>query len=179
MQKRFIVIKTVLYLADILLIIGFQTSVLPRLGAGRLAPMLTVYLAAAAAVFDGAGAGGLVGLVCGLLTDALCGSTLLYHTLFLSLISALVGYISPNIFRRRVLTALGWGIFADIAIQSCRFIFSVYLFNRAPFSELFTVVMPSVGIAAALGLPVIALARLIGRLGRRESNQSMLRGRIG
>ena len=154
MRKRFIVIKTVLYLADILLIIGFQTSVLPRLGLGRLSPQLTVWLAASAAVFDGAGAGGLVGLVCGLFTDALCGSTLLYHTLFLSVCFAIVGYVSPNIFRRRVLTALGWGVVADVAIQGCRFVFTLYLFNRAPLSELFTVVMPSVGVGAVMAIPV-------------------------
>lgn len=176
-SKKAIPLKAALYLVDIMLILGLETSVLPRMGMAGWTPVLLFYIAAAAAVFDGAAAGGLVGFACGLFTDALCGSTLLYYTVAMTALSALAGYISPLLFRRKVMTAAGWGLLAAVAAETGRFVFFIYLFNKAPFSALFTAVMPACGVGALFSLPIAAAVKLISKIGR-AAQPSLFSGRI-
>ena len=149
------IVKTLAYALLLVLIAALETSVLSGWRIFGAAPELLVFIAAAAAVYEGPVAAVLCGFFAGLLLDGLGTGSLWWNTVALTGMTAVIWAVSPLIFRRRVLTVMMWGALMQFLCEFARFFITLYLFSKSGLSPVVTVILPRMLYSAALSPLVI------------------------
>ena len=139
------IVKTLAYALLLVLIAALETSVLSGWRIFGAAPELLVFIAAAAAVYEGPVAAVLCGFFAGLLLDGLGTGSLWWNTVALTGMTAVIWAVSPLIFRRRVLTVMMWGALMQFLCE----------FSKSGLSPVVTVILPRLLYSAALSPLVI------------------------
>ncbi len=166
-EKKKTIIKSVVIFALIVLVTAAETSLFPYIKIAGVVPSVLIYIVTAAAVFDGPAAGLSCGAVAGFFMDGVCGLSFCYYTIFMVFTGAFVGNVSPDFFRKRVPTAIGWGVVFWFIGEFLRFFISIYLLGKSNLSPLFTVIIPgmlySVAISPIVVLPVSFMYKKMNR----------------
>lgn len=161
-SKAEIAVKSAVLFVWMVLICAAETTVLPRLKVFDSIPSLLPFVVAAAAVLDGPWAGLFCGVAAGFLADGVCGQSFCLYTVFYLVSGALVGAVSPELFRKSFTAILGWGCVIYFVSEFFRFFLFFYLFGKADLSAVVSVLLPGLLYSACLS-PVAAAPSLIMR----------------
>ena len=146
-SKAEIAVKSAVLFVWMVLICAAETTVLPRLKVFDSIPSLLPFVVAAAAVLDG---------------PCVCGQSFCLYTVFYLVSGALVGAVSPELFRKSFTAILGWGCAIYFVSEFFRFFLFFYLFGKADLSAVVSVLLPGLLYSACLS-PVAAAPSLIMR----------------
>jgi rod shape-determining protein MreD len=154
-EKKTIIIKSIVIFALIVLVTSAETSLFPYIEIYGVVPSVLIYIVTAAAVFEGPSAGLICGAAAGFFADGAYGLSFCYYTIFMVFAGAFVGNVSPNFFRKRVPTAMGWGTLFWFFCEFLRFFFSIYLFGKSDLTPVITVIFPGLLYSLAVSPAVI------------------------
>lgn len=160
MRKRNILLKIILYGLFLLLFYLLQTALFPRLAIGGVKPLILPVAVVGIALYEGSVPGALAGLAAGLLCDISMTDSIAVFILALTVIGALVGFLSQRFLRRGL---LGLGLCALLALILCAFFqaFGLVFFHGAPSRLVFLRALWQTLYSLLFTLPVWALVRPI------------------
>ena len=124
-------------------------------------PVLSVFAIAAIAMFEGASAGVAAGFMLGFMFDSMTSHYLGFHILMYMLTGYLCGYLCIRYFRKKLATVMLLGLASSLLVSLLKFMFVYLIFDRAPFSALWTVVLPEVGYSVLFTPILYLVVRLI------------------
>ena len=155
--------KAIVYLAVIVIAVGFQTLVLSRISIFGAKAMAVPVLVVAIGMFEGGVWGGMLGIVTGvLLDDALAGNALTF-TVLMPIVGFLSGFLSELCINRKIVPCIALCAAALLAAAVCQAL-PLWLSGGARISAL----LPIVGLQALYSMPFSPAAFLVCRtLGNR------------
>ena len=171
--KKEIAVKSVVTLAWIIIICAAESTFIADLRLLGRVPSSLPFVVAAAAVLDGPCAGLICGAVAGFFMDGICGQSYCLYSVVYLLCGAAVGALSPELFRKSFLTICGWGGIIYFISEFTRFFFFFYLFGKAGFAAVFTVILP--GLLYSLIVSPLAAAPALFMRNRFKRDMPLIR----
>lgn len=141
-KKPTSIIKSAITFFLILIVAALETSLFPYLKIAGTIPSVLIYIVTATAVFEGPAAGLACGIAVGFVLDGIGGLSFYYYTVFMVFSGSFIGTVSPNFFRKRIPTAMLWGVLFWFVCEFLRFFFTIYIFGKSDFSPVFSVIIP-------------------------------------
>ena len=166
--RKITIIKSAITFFLIIFVSTAETTLFPYIKIMGVVPNLLIFIVAAVAVFEGPAAGLVCCAAAGFFADGISGQSYCYYTVFMVITGALVGSISPSLFRKRLTTTIGWGTLFWFICEFLRFFFSVYLFGKSGFISVFTIIVPSLIYSLIMSPIVIFPVFLMYRKMKRE-----------
>lgn len=161
-SKTEIAVKAIVLSLWMIIITAVETAVFPELKLFDSVPSCLPFVVAAVAVYDGPWAGLICGLAAGFLYDGVGGQSFCLYTVVYVVLGAVVGAISPELFKKSFLGVIGWGSLIYFVGEFLRFFVFFYLFGKADLSAVVSVILPGLLYSLALS-PVAALPSIILR----------------
>lgn len=153
--------KTIAYGLFLLIIYVFSARYGYMLEIGGVQPVVIVSVVALIGMFEGPVAGAGAGFFAGFLTDAMTSYYTGFHLITYMLAGFACGWICVVYFRKKLVTALIWGLLANLFVGLLRFLLYFIMFSRAPLSALWTVVLPEAAYTLPFTLVLYLPARFI------------------
>ena len=161
-SKKEIAFKALVLFFWMVLICAAESTVFPQLKLFDSVPSCLPFVVCAAAVFDGPWAGLICGFAAGFLADGVGGQSFCLYTIVYLVSGAVIGAVSPELFKKSYLCVLGWGCALYFVAEFLRFFVFFYLFGRADLSAVVSVILPGLLYSALLS-PVAAAPSMIMR----------------
>jgi len=165
--KPFRILK---YALIIILLTSFQASLCQYLKIFSVMPNIVIAFVLAVSVNEGPIEAGIVGLICGIITDFLSSGTIVINSISYMYLPIIFGYINISFFRKNVgVTMLFSGISAVICEASIQIFHFAIAGKSSFFYMLFVKILP-IGIYTAISaIPIYYLTvKLFGQKDRRD-----------
>ena len=161
-SKTEIAVKAIVLAVWMVIIAAAESAVFPQIKLWGSVPSCLPFVVAAVAVYDGPWAGLLCGLAAGFLADGVGGQSFCLYTVVYVVLGAVIGAISPELFKKSFLGVIGWGSLVYFVGEFLRFFIFFYLFGKADLSAVVSVILPGLVYSLLLS-PVAALPSVVMR----------------
>lgn len=161
-SKTEIAVKAIVLAFWMVVIAAAESAVFPQIKLWGSVPCCLPFVVAAVAVYDGPWAGLACGFAAGFLADGVGGQSFCLYTVVYTVLGAVTGVISPELFKKSFLGILGWGSLIYFAGEFLRFFIFFYLFGKADLYAVVSVILPGLIYSLILS-PVAAAPSLIMR----------------
>ena len=148
--RRVYALRVISYILLVIFALALQNA-LPTIYHVR--PLLLIMLTALAAMFQGPHTGGITGFFCGLLADWLSVYSVVYYTVALMLLGALLGRLVDYGIRKTIFSAYFVTIITLAVTQFIYFVFFLFIPRRAGVHVLVDITTPEILYSLAL-LPI-------------------------
>jgi len=148
--------KAIVYLAVIIITVGFQTLVMSRISVFGAKAMIVPALVVAIGMFEGGVWGGMLGIVTGVLLDDALSSSAITFTVLMPVVGFLSGFLSELCINRKLVPCIVLCAAAFLAAAVCQAL-PLWLSGVARISAL----LPVVGLQTLYSLPFAPPAFLV------------------
>jgi len=168
MNRRTFVVSIILHALLLMTVYVFQGMIFPQLRLIGLVPLLLPVVSTGVAVYEGRYAGGIFGILAGVLCDVSFNEPAAVFTVLLTITGLIIGTLADTVLTRGIATYF-LACVAVLAVSAFAQMFPLLFFENVPPAPLMAVALWQTVYSLVFALPLWFFVRALGKRAQRVS----------
>ena len=161
--------KALKYAVTIIILCSLQVSVTRYISVFGVSPNIVLAFVISVSVVCGPVEGGVIGLICGIIIDALCSGMTVLNSIAYMYSGAFCGYFATSYLRKNISAAFIFTFVASILCEEAAHFLHFAIWNSSGlFSGFLYPILPAAAYSAIISIPVYYLTDRLFRQNHRE-----------